>query len=778
MAQKRPVAPDTPITSYPTPKVSDVVITVDVDSRLPGYKPLEYGELYYDQTRFPGAKLISQAPLDDDRFVRRIYATDRVDQDTYNYAIKYSAGSPDHPIYTRTSLELREGYAPLADGAPDPLIPGAYLVDEEAAPADGELNSLYLKVLRVYETLPGPVVTGYDTNEAGQKVTITAQRKSSTGYELPAATALKSASAEADGTGVVTEQIRSIPSIFTRKQFSAERPDMLPQKFRAAVPDVETSEIVEGTATQPVLQQGDISASQTQQTLFLKQVSRRSRTAPSYPVVIEESTVTRQGQLASTVSTLEDSIQTADTGPLIVESQVTDLGDGRSIKVTTSVDQVFGEPSFTKAREDTTPQKFRAAITETSEEVTIAGTAAMPSTLPTGTLSKTEQQVTVDKKRVQERKRDIATVPNLSGEIFVTDLGGGTASVIEKYGSNPTISPGFGTISAEKEALGDGNFITKEVVLQNPPELQGQIYDELLDITFPFTRQVIPSTNPLGDEHAEITPKDIHHSVSTVFNVEEFRTKAFQEFWSVPAYIDVKLPDVLLSVSIIYAKSVSSGGATGTGNSWSISAQGSTSMSGEMRAVISNGYNGPVPSTRYVFFLDKNSASTDAVLSKLNTSPEYQPGGARAGNPVATWPVIFTRPETITIHGGSVTKQVTQSLTIGTGGNPGSNSSSTSFAGDARVGFVTIQPTLHAAIPVTRGADVVVSDQSGSGGTISVTAPTLTPSYSPTSLQATNYTRFPTGNFLASIDTESYKYGMVRVTAVVAHITSQYTQNS
>jgi hypothetical protein len=158
MAQKRLVAPDTPITSYPTPEVADIVITVDVDSRLPGYKALEYGTLYPDQTRYPGAKLVAQTPLEDDRFVRRVFATDRVNQEAYNYAIQYSAGEPDYPIYVRTYVEPRDTYVPLADNSPDPVIPGAFLVDEEAAPADGELNNLYLKVTRIYETLPGPWV--------------------------------------------------------------------------------------------------------------------------------------------------------------------------------------------------------------------------------------------------------------------------------------------------------------------------------------------------------------------------------------------------------------------------------------------------------------------------------------------------------------------------------------------------------------------------------------------------------------------------------------------
>lgn len=172
MASKRPVAPDTSIRSFPTPNIDDIVVLVDVDSRLPGYKPLEYGTLHPDQTRFPGAKLVSQEPLDDDRFVRRIYATDRVNQEAYNYAIRYSGGSDRHPVYIRTYLELRETYRPMPDNSPDPLFPGALLVDEEADPAEGEQGSLYLTVKRVFETLPGPEITSKEINEYGVIETI------------------------------------------------------------------------------------------------------------------------------------------------------------------------------------------------------------------------------------------------------------------------------------------------------------------------------------------------------------------------------------------------------------------------------------------------------------------------------------------------------------------------------------------------------------------------------------------------------------------------------
>jgi hypothetical protein len=176
MAAKRIVAPDTPVRSFPTPNIDDLVVVVDVDSRLPGYKPLDYGTLHPDQTRFPGAKLVYQEPLDGtDSFVRRIYATDRFNQEAYNYAIKYSGGSDRHPIYIRTYLEPRDTYQAMPDHSPDPLFTGAILVDEEANPAEGELRSLYLQVTRVFETLPGPVIESREVNEYGVIETLASQ---------------------------------------------------------------------------------------------------------------------------------------------------------------------------------------------------------------------------------------------------------------------------------------------------------------------------------------------------------------------------------------------------------------------------------------------------------------------------------------------------------------------------------------------------------------------------------------------------------------------------
>lgn len=160
-------APAKGIESFPTPVINDVVISEVVNSWKGDYQPLEYGTLWKDvphapnQGSFPEHKLVYQQPTSEDgQWVKRIWVNDRVNQDSYNYAIKYSAGSQDHPIYIRTYILPREGYAPLPDGTPDPLFPTAVLVDEEVTRNEGELDSKYITVTRVYETLPGPALTG------------------------------------------------------------------------------------------------------------------------------------------------------------------------------------------------------------------------------------------------------------------------------------------------------------------------------------------------------------------------------------------------------------------------------------------------------------------------------------------------------------------------------------------------------------------------------------------------------------------------------------------
>jgi len=159
-------APAKGIQTLPTPVIDDVIITEVVNAWKGDYQKLEYGTMWdsvphgSQQGSFPEHKLVfQQVSSEDGQWVKRIWANDRVNQESYNYAIKYMDGSKDHPIYTRTFVIPRDTYEPLEDGTPDPLFPTAVLAEQEVLRNEGELDSKYVTVIRVYETLNGPVVS-------------------------------------------------------------------------------------------------------------------------------------------------------------------------------------------------------------------------------------------------------------------------------------------------------------------------------------------------------------------------------------------------------------------------------------------------------------------------------------------------------------------------------------------------------------------------------------------------------------------------------------------
>lgn len=175
-------APAKGIQSLPTPVIDDVIITEVVNAWKGDYQKLEYGTMWdsvphgSQQGSFPEHKLVfQQVSSEDGQWVKRIWANDRVNQDSYNYAIKYSAGSQEHPIYTRTYVVPRETYFPLLDLTPDEMFPNALLVDEVADRSNNELDSKYITVTRVFETLPGPAVPTKRYNERGDLESVSVQ---------------------------------------------------------------------------------------------------------------------------------------------------------------------------------------------------------------------------------------------------------------------------------------------------------------------------------------------------------------------------------------------------------------------------------------------------------------------------------------------------------------------------------------------------------------------------------------------------------------------------
>lgn len=153
------------ILNFPTPKVQDQRV-VESYSIKSGKYPLEIGSPHPNKRLFPDHRLTKQSPADGaGETATLVYATDQHKPDEWNYGIKYSGDAPAYPIFFRTYLKPRDGFKPedvlttldpiFKSESTNPVI----LVEQELrASEDEEVSSLYVTVLMVYETVPGPQI--------------------------------------------------------------------------------------------------------------------------------------------------------------------------------------------------------------------------------------------------------------------------------------------------------------------------------------------------------------------------------------------------------------------------------------------------------------------------------------------------------------------------------------------------------------------------------------------------------------------------------------------
>jgi hypothetical protein len=610
----------------------------------------------------------------------------------------------------------------------------------------------------------------------------------------PSAT-LIDASVEALGDGRTVKTEVTVPSVFTSKTIRKTRLDLTPEKFRAAQADTIIEENLAGAISSPsaiTLGAGEFSKSEEQVTEFVKRVSTNTRDI-SAAEILTETVITPQGQMATRTLRLTADPQSIQPDALLIDGSIEALGDQRTIKTEVRVPNVFEGKSLSLEKPDVTPQKFRANVPSTVVERSIAGTVGSSITLTGSEISKSEQQVTEFVKRVRTEERDPAVEGLVQGEAYTTELGGGVAQVTERYGASVNISPSYGTVSAEKEALGDGKFATREVELSNPPELVGQIYDESLDIVFPFTQKFVNAEEViLGDARTEITPRDVFHSLRREVDIDAFKASVLNQHWKLSSFSNITFPDYLYAVRAVYSRSSSRGRSrsynrTGTlglsSQSSANSSSNSSSASGDAVYFIRNGYSGPVPSTRHVFFLDKNSATNQNILNAVNA--QYSP----PNNNVTNWPIVFPQPVVVCVFGSSYSYAQSENGVYLPNGNNVKTGSSTNSSSGSSVSQTIIPPTLHEEITIANGgindidSEVVLEEDDAATDSSLVVTQTGTlfnavqggiSSQESKKIPATTPSKFPSGNFLVNVESEAYRHGLVRISCVVVHVSPQY----
>jgi hypothetical protein len=379
--------------------------------------------------------------------------------------------------------------------------------------------------------------------------------------------------------------------------------------------------------------------------------------------------------------------------------------------------------------------------------------------LSSSEISERQQQINQFVKRTTRESRKVPPSAGAEGQAYVSDFNGGTARVVEKFGSSPSINPSFGTISSEKEYLGDGKYLTREVVLDEFSVLSGQNYDDTFDVAIPFTREIVEAGELAADESAEIEPRNSLHSVKTLIDKQAVIEVLDQYHVQAGDIQSVNLPSVLKEITCnILNEEAKTDFNDGNGNS--ASAGGSVEIQSKaiLNYKISAGYNGPAEAVRHIFFLPEEDCGYEKILGKTGAEK---------------WPIIRPREERVEVTTVSERKSLTIQKSL-----PNNTGRSGSASKTSSTSSVSIPPTLHASIPINTSD---VSGPTSSTITISVTAPSGTVTNTLTaiattqefqgSVPATTPESFPAGDFLYNVSISPYRYGYVRVDAIVVKVT-------
>ena len=294
---------------YPTPDSGDILFSEVRDctrSEIP-----EYGTPHPNSKKWPDHKLVFVKPVDIERdgIFEFFYAAERQNQDLYNFSVGYrniigNTGGREFRVVQRSYVTPRADFQPLdiPFGTPMPDVPEGKFDDveyvffdrEQKSIDQQELNSLYVAEVHTYV------------------------EKAFLDYKL---------------------------------SYGAQKSDLVPEKFRAAIPQTSTEQIVEGLAEPPTLTGSQISVTEDQLNPDVKLVREVSRDKPTSEVVLNGSQAYVGGTVADITETYSPTEIEADSGFLIQESRVTPTGDGAYVKETVSVE---GWPTLISADWDDT----------------------------------------------------------------------------------------------------------------------------------------------------------------------------------------------------------------------------------------------------------------------------------------------------------------------------------------------------------------------------------------------------------------------------------------
>ena len=439
------------------------------------------------------------------------------------------------------------------------------------------------------------------------------------------------------------------------------------------------------------------------------------------------------------------------------------------------------ELEFTKIRAVLTPEKFQSSVPTEIEERIEQGAASMPS-LSGDEFRKTETQMTDDLKKVETYTRGSVDAPvTLQSERAYVE---GTKATIEETFSPDeiqTAETGLLISESQVENLGDGSSVRTTVKVSEWPVLQGSEWNDDFNGPVLSTQQfVAPTVGGANEINTIYRPINKDRSLKIV---EQVPTAFLNSYMlSIPTRIDLDVPDVLESVSVIYsevsseADGESEGGASATGNNYKVEAQsrriGSSSyeIRPQLLRQLKRTWGRDLPATAKFFFLpiQNGTVSESAIMQKAGATQ--------------TWPVFKPRSNTVVLQGFRISVDAVAGVFQSKASSGDNITDSTSneiredFSIALTVDTIDLPFTINQSLPISNSsasatvsarAKVKLTDKLTASASANKSA-TGRASVSPTSIPATSPPTLPTtGMYLIQSRIEPYRYGYAKCSAVV-----------
>jgi hypothetical protein len=330
--------------------------------------------------------------------------------------------------------------------------------------------------------------------------------------------------------------------VFRKDVFARERSILgaIPAEFRVGINTVTTSHEEAGTAVDPGVLTGTIeSATERQLTEFKKLVEQRELDF-SVLGTLTNYKMTPEQQLESLVATVTDVAPSPSSfSATTVESEIKALGGGLWLVTEGTVPDVFQAKRSSINTLDLIPQEFRGLIPDFEVSEIVAGTIVDPPLLTGTEIAKTEEQITVFKKKVSARTLGNPTLPltYANQELGAEQFGGELLSVELTLNSSPlTIPVGEDVTEAITRTLSPSLYL-RSVKKRSPatswPIITSRLWDPEMRIEYDQTEQVVASGTP------EDPNPGVFGWVSEVKAIDQWRSRKTNTRKNAPPYASV-----------------------------------------------------------------------------------------------------------------------------------------------------------------------------------------------------------------------------------------------